>query len=1106
MPPAESFAAILQNYADALREAYRDLPPGAQEEAQLGTPITNFLGAASDALGHAAYTHGEVATPDVGRPDLGVSVRSLLTGYVEIKAPGKGARPQKFRGHDRDQWRQFQQLPNLIYTDGIEWGLYRLGELVGSVIQLGEIQEAGRRGLDEGAVPDLTNLLRDFLLWEPASPGNPKQLARLLAPLAHFLREQVLAAVQRDGSNLAELAREWREVLFSDADDAQFADGYAQTVTYALLLARLETGGRLDLNGAVGILSRRHALLGKALELLSVPEARNEIATGLNLLERVIGAIDPAALTRGDRDPWLYFYEDFLAEYDPKLRNDRGVYYTPAEVIQAQCALVEELLATRLGKTLGLADPHVTLLDPACGTGAYLVAALERGLDRVEVEEGSGNLAPRATQMGANAHGFEILVGPYTVAHLRLTQKLLKAGATLPEEGVHVYLTDTLESPHAQPRQASMLTRPLSEEHRRAQRIKRDVPVLVCLGNPPYDRQMIDPDDEATERKGGWVRWGETPREPEGGARVASEDAPLRDFLEPARASGQGVHLKNLYNDYVYFWRWALWKVFEQSPGPGIVTFITASSYLRGPGFVGVREWMRRQADAIWILDLEGDNLGARKTENVFDIQTPVAIAVLARFGAPNPAVPAEVRYLKFEGTREEKLARLARLGGFRDLEWREAYAGWQQPFLPQGQADYFAWPGMTDLFPWQHSGAQFKRTWPIGETEGVLRSRWSALARAMGDERTRLFRETRDRKLSGIYRDLRSQAPLEPLSGLKATSAVPPIRRYSYRSFDRQWAIVDARLGDFLRPILWRIHSDEQVYMTSLLTHVLGPGPASVLTGYLPDLDHFRGSFGAKHVIPLWRDHEATKPNVGAGLLELLARCYGIAVSPEDLFAFTYAQLANPAYVQHFSEELLLPGPRLPLTKDARLFRRGVELGRRLVALHTYGERWAPAEWSGRVPQGTAHSTRAIPATRAAYPEQFRYDLSARRLHIGEGVIEPVAPEIWEFAVSGYEVVQRWLAYRMKGGAGRASSPLDEIRPEVWTADMTRELLELLWVLEHTVALYPELEANLDTVLAGPLFRADELPVPSEAERKPPQRQPGEGEAPDASLFDEAE
>ena len=302
-----------------------------------------------------------------------------------------------------------------------------------------------------------------------------------------------------------------------------------------------------------------------------------------------------------------------------------------------QVRLASELLENRFGKRLGFADDGVVFLDPAVGTGTYPVAAVKHGLEKVRNRFGSGAVPARARQMAENMHGFEVLVGPYAVAHLRLTQALEGAindakAAGEPEEKLgqrlNIYLADTLESPNAAPPGGLTLTyRALTEEHETARKVKQGGDILVCLGNPPYDRQTIEEGDTTTQRKGGWVRFGDQVR----GAAKAEEQgdrAIFRDFTEPATKAGAGVHLKNLYNDYVYFWRWALWRLFEQQTCGGVVTFITASSYLAGPGFVGVREVMRRTFDELWIIDLGGDNLGTRKTPNVFNIRTPVAIAI----------------------------------------------------------------------------------------------------------------------------------------------------------------------------------------------------------------------------------------------------------------------------------------------------------------------------------------------------------------------------------------------------------------------------------------------------------------------------------------------
>jgi hypothetical protein len=275
---------------------------------------------------------------------------------------------------------------------------------------------------------------------------------------------------------------------------------------------------------------------------------------------------------------------------------------------------------------------------------------------------------------------------------------------------------------------------------------------------------------------------------------------------------------------------------------------------------------------------------------------------------------------------------------------------------------------------------------------------------------------------------------------------------------------------------------------MTSLLTGLLGPGPAAIATHLMPDMDHFRGSFGAKHVIPLWRDANASEPNVTIGLLDALAARIERPVEPQELFAYCYAILQAPGYVERFGDELEVPGPRIPLTADATLFAKAVELGSRLIWLHTFAERLVPAgEKAGRVPQGLARSTQAIGATPDAYPREHRYDPKTRRLHVGHGVFEPVPPEVRSFSVSGLDVIGSWLGYRMRDGAGRRSSPLDGIRPQTWPPAFTEELLRVLWTIEHTVELRPALDKLLKRIVAGEMIQACELPEPTDAERAAP-------------------
>ena len=1068
-------------YANAVADNFRQRV-AAQPEDQLKAPVGELLQAMGRIMGRSVNYRTEVRPDDLeGRPDIGVTADGLLIGLVELKAPGVGAQPETFRGRNAEQWERFKQFPNLVYTDGAEWSLYQNGELA-SRVRISEDIERGARAVVPGERGALETLFRAFLDWGPTAPSTAEGLAAYLAPLTRILRDEVSASLDRPNSPLRDLANEWADLLFPEGGDAQFADAYAQTLTYALLLARFEGAERLTPAFASEALQRKYGLLSRAISLIQDVTVRDEIIMPVQLLERAIGAVDAPRLNR-QGDPWIYFYEQFLGAYDMRLRNSRGVYYTPVEVVQAQTRLASELLRTRFGKQDSFADDDVNVLDPATGTGAYLLSVLDDAADVVSRHYGSGAVSELLAKLAQRLFGFEILVGPYAVAHLRVTQRLREANV---DDVPRIYLTDTLESPHHPPELRGRMRNEINQERERAQGVKQNTRILVCIGNPPYDRDNRAPSENTgSKRKGGWVRYGNGngaangKKNGNGNGNGANGGAPiLEDFLAPVRTAGGGVHLTNLYNDYVYFWRWALWKVFEGVGGDdgGIVSFITASSYLRGPAFAGMRRKMREAFDELWIIDLEGDSLGARKTENVFAIQTPVAIAIGVRDGEPNLAEPAKVWKVRLMGSAKEKLARLDEMRSFASAQWQPCSNEWDAPLHPAGEGGYFDWPKATDVFPWQASGVKMGRTWPIGVTSGVLEFRWSSLLSRPRSERAATFSETRDRKAANQYPPLAGDGEREPaIADLPADAPAPSITRYAYRSFDRQRLLADSRLGDSVRPEMWRAHGPKQVYLTSLLTSVLGEGPAATASADVPDLHHFCGR-GAKDVVPLWRDAEGTEPNVTDGLLARLSDEYRAEVPPERLFAYAYGVLAQPAYVKLFWDELELPPLRLPITKDAALFNRAADLGARLLGIHAYGERYGEG-----ASNGAAQCVKQV----MAYPTGHSYDPGTRTLRVGDGEFSPVEPEVWNYAVSGMQVVKSWLDRRKRDPVGRKSSPLDEIGPEQW--NFTQELLALLWALEATIALQPEGAALLEEICAGPLFAASELPSPSAAERRPP-------------------
>ena len=1101
--PGEKFQPALEAFADAVAAKFAALAHGEPED-QLRSPVETLLAAFSGLTRGDLVLKGEsLLAGRLGRPDFALHAGITPIGYIELKAPGKGANPDRFSGHDRRQWEKFKNVPNLLYADGNTWALYRLGERTGAVVTLGgDITANGKAALSANAAAALFELLAAFVSWTPIVPKKPSEIAAFLAPYCRLLRDEVTEALADADpeSPMYRLKAEIKDLLFPEASDEQFADAYAQTVLFALLLARMEGADTLDLNHACEMLNQEHLLLSRSLQFLTDPAIRKEIEVALDMIRRVVAAIAPETLRAKSAkdDPWLFFYEQFLAAYDPALRKDAGAYYTPLEVVRCQVRLVDELLKTEFKIRDGFYDPHVATLDPAVGTGTYLLGIVEHVVPQAEDYYGEGIVGGVARRLAKNLHGFEWLVGPYAVAQLRVVQSL----KTWIEDPVKIesklYLTNTLESPYTQSPVPSLFHEPIAREHRRALEVKDRVPILVCIGNPPYDRHAATDDKSAT---GGWVRHGDGAFEDGSRFRWINRDgsrqkapALLEDFIAPVRKAGLGVHLKNLYNLYVYFIRWSLWKTFEHelAADTGVVSFITASSYLDGDAFIGLREHMRRICDRIDIIDLGGEGRGTRQDENVFAIQTPVCIFIASRKAKrAKDARPAEVRYVRIEGTRKEKLAALGAVTRADELAWKKVSSDWQAPFKPEGRGKFFKWPLLTDIMPWQHSGAQIKRTWPVAPDANTLRARWKALVRS--PQKAAMFKESRDRKITVLYPNLMN--PKERLIALENAGdgdMLEPVP-YGYRSFDRQWIFPDNRVGDFLRPVLWPV--DEKrgpLFFASLLSSPLGGGPGMTVSAHIPDMDYFRGSYGAKAALPLYRDKYGMEFNVSEPLLELLARKFKLTVEPKalapDLAAYLYAVLAQPDYTARFRIELERCELRVPLTRDQELFFKLAEFGKRLIWLHTFGERFADSA-AGRtekhVPRGKARVIKEVPADAESYPESFQW--SEPRLRVGKGMLNNVSREVYEFEVSGLKVVQSWLGYRMKNRKGKKSSPLDDIRPECWTSEFTNELLKLLWVLEATVAGYPAQAALLDELLAGPLFTADELPPVPDAARKPP-------------------
>lgn len=1094
---ADSLSAAVSRFGASLKAKLSGKAAVGAPEDQLRAPLETLIAdlaaillfKAGDVVAIGETTLSSLKT----RPDYAVRARNALVGFIEVKAPGKGADPRRFKDeHDRDQWTKLKSLPNLIYTDGNAFSLWRDGALQGEIVRLsGDVETAGAAL----TAPDaLTRLFGDFLRWEPIPPTNARALAALSAGLCRLLRDEVTEQLDQKVLALTGLAEDWRRLLFPEASDEDFADGYAQAVTFGLLMARAQGIVLADgLDRVAKTLAKTNTVIGGAFRVLTDDvDGQEALKTSLGTLTRVLDAVDWAAIGKGDPEAWLYFYEHFLEAYDNDLRKLTGSYYTPPEVVTAMVRLVDDVLRdpARFGQPEGLASNEVTLADPAVGTGTYLLGVLRRIAETARAD-GAGTVPGVIRAALKRIIGFELQFGPFAVAQLRLLAEvadLLKVKGTVPAD-VHLrlYVTDTLGNPYADEEYIPQILKPLAESRREANKVKRAEPITVVIGNPPYK--------EKAKGRGGWV---------EAGSANATEAAPLARWMPPPEW-GVGAHSKHLRNLYVYFWRWATWKVFgDAAAAPqaradrrGIVCFITVAGFLNGPGFQAMRADLRRTADEIWVVDCSPEGHQPAVASRIFQgVQQPVCIVLVARTGKADASKPARVRYRALPvGRREEKFAALATLT--LDGEgWIECPEEERAAFLPAATGGWATYPSVDALFLYNGSGVQPARTWIIAPDRWSLGERWQRLITERDkDKKETLFHpHYRDGKLGDRYAgkvvsEGLAGHPHRRISVADDKDVHLPPTRFGFRSFDRQWIIPDNRLINQPNPGLWAMHSNKQLYLTALTRASPSSGPAVTFTSDVPDYDHYRGSFGGR-AFPLWADSAAATPNMPAAVLAAISSALGTPVSAPDLLAYIAAVAAHPAYVTRFATDLVQPGLRIPLTTDAALFAEAVRIGRRVIWLHSFGERFVDASegrpaGAPRLPAAerpTIPEDGAIPTDPAAMPDTIRHDAATRRLHVGQGHVDNVSPAVWDYEVSGKQVLTQWFSYRGRDrsrpiiGDRRKPSPLGDIQPPGWLPEYTAELLNVLNVLGGLVALEAAQADLLERICNGPTLPASAL------------------------------
>jgi predicted helicase len=438
--------------------------------------------------------------------------------------------------------------------------------------------------------------------------------------------------------------------------------------------------------------------------------------------------------------------------------------------------LVDDVLRSHFQQPSGLASAAVTVADPAVGTGTFPLGILGRIAATIEADEGAGAVPDAIDAAIKRLVAFEIQLGPFAVAQLRIFAELSHLIGRPPKSPPRMFVTDTLGSPYIEQEWLPAAFAPIADSRKQASKIKLNEPITVVIGNPPYK--------EKAKGRGGWI---------EEESSVSGGDAPLNAWMPP-REWGVGAHAKHLRNLYVYFWHWATWKVFDHDPkaNTGIVCFITVAGFLNGPGFQRMRDYLRCTADAIWVIDCSPEGHQPEVNTRIFQgVQQPICIVLVSRTSKSKKDTPATVLYHSLpRGTRGEKFAALTNLA-LDANGWSDCATDWRAPFLPASAGAWATYPALDDLFAYNGSGVMPGRTWVIAPDADSLTRRWAALIAAKPERKEDLFvphlnkGNLGDRYVNRVVGKGLPGFPDNPKPVANDVGDSPPPVRYAFRSFD---------------------------------------------------------------------------------------------------------------------------------------------------------------------------------------------------------------------------------------------------------------------------------------------------------------------------------
>ena len=1038
----------LREYISELDRQYRT---GLAREHSYRPALQRLL---QDRLPALTVTN-EPARIACGAPDFILTRRTdgLPVAFVEAKDiddPDLDGRRQHREQFDRYR----RSLAHIVFTDYLDFHLYEGGEPVAQV-RLGDARD-GRVTLRRDAEAAFDALLARLAGGRPQPITSPTRLADAMAAKARLLAETVRRALDDDGEDYAGrqlhgLFRAFHDALIHDVEPPEFADLYAQTLVYGMFAARLhdDTPDTFSRQEAASLIPKTNPFLRRFFQSIAGYDLDDRIAWLVDDLAATFRAVDLRRLLadygRSGRrdDPMIHFYEDFLTAYDPAQRKAKGVWYTPQPVVRFIVRAVDHLLHRDFGLTEGLADAsrvsrkvveaqavdrrtadhrkrvdrsfhRVQILDPATGTGTFLAEAVRLVRSRFEGREGlwqdyvERDLLPRLA-------GFELLMASYAVAHLKLDLLLEQTGYRhRSDRRLHVYLTNSLESPADE---RTLFDQLFSEEAEAANRVKRDAPVMVMMGNPPYS--------VSSQNRGEWITNLLRTYKTEPGS--PNQTGPLSPLKER--------NIQPLSDDYIKFIRLAHYYI--ERNGEGIIAYITNNSYLDGIIHRGMRWQLLTAFDRIYIVDLHGNakkhetTATGAKDENVFNIQQGVCIALFVRTKQKAKGELARVFHHDLYGERSNKFTFLD-THTLADITWQELTPSAPYYFFTSmdlsKQNEYDQGFGINELFNVSLHGPKSHRDhFAIAFTQEEATQRIKDLldTNKTNEELRKEYqlKDNRDWKFDEARHDLKGNE--------KAVECL-------YRPFDRRYMLYGSFAFDYLRPQLndHLLHPNYALLFTKQTKEQFSCfvtnrplGQHKIVTPY--DVSYASPLFLYK------ADGTPPVPNFRPEVVARIEQGLGEKAEPLELFDYIYAVLHSPRYRERYREMLRIDFPRVPYPADATAYHRLADIGARLRRTHLMedAEGWPPGM---TYPVGGSNEvTDPHWADGRAYLNAEQY-------------VGGVSPTAWTAAIGGYQPAQKWL----KDRSGRRL-----------TADDVRHYMHLVRALDETARLM----AEVDTVLTLP-------------------------------------